>query len=197
MSRTDISPYLIHFTSGNSLDEAFARLQKILAEQQILGSGRCIKGGYRCVCFSEAPLANLGDGLVNEMYYSRYSPFGILASKQWIFSLGGRPVIYETEEECRSLPDSHSWRHMRFDLREGTERVDFTWEREWRIRSDTLPISPSVAQVVVPDSSWAHRIASEHARAEDFSVMQYSLVVGEQVAEMYRQPFEWSILTLR
>jgi hypothetical protein len=40
MSRNDISDFLIHFTRGDSLKDAFQRLQKIVDERQLLGSCR-------------------------------------------------------------------------------------------------------------------------------------------------------------
>jgi len=80
MSRADISPYLVHFTSGTTYEDAFTRLRKILSDRSLIAGSRFIKGNYRCVCFSEAPLTSLRDGLVNQDYYSRYSPFGIMIS---------------------------------------------------------------------------------------------------------------------
>ena len=67
MSREDISPYLVHFTSGTSY-AAFMRLRKIIAERSLIAGSRFIKGNYRHVCFSEAPLTSLKGGLVNEDY---------------------------------------------------------------------------------------------------------------------------------
>lgn len=197
MSRVDISPSLIHFTSGDHTEGAFRRLQTILAERRLLGSANKIKGGYKCVCFSEAPLGSLQSGLVNEHYYSRYSPFGIMVSKDWLFSLGGRPVIYETDQEYIGLPLSHGWRHVRYDIRANHELIDFTWEREWRIQCDSLPFDPSVAHVVVLDRDWADRLSLEHSRNEDYKVLQYSPVIGSEHAEMHREQFQWSVHPLR
>jgi len=197
MARHDISSHLIHFTRGDSCDEAFERLKTIIAERRLYGTATNIRGGYRCVCFSEAPLASLDGGLVNERYYSSYSLFGVLVSKRWLFELGGRPVIYETEEEYQSLPPSHKWRHVRYDIREGKENIDFTWEREWRVRSDCLEISPGVASVVVPSSEWAQHLVRDHEEWEDYRVRQYSVIMDTQLAEMYREPFKWNLLTLK
>ena len=197
MSRLDISPYLIHFTRGETLDEAFRRFQAIVAEQRLLGTGSRIRGGYCCVCFSEAPLSSLSGGLVNERYYSRYSPFGILVSKNWLFARGGRPVIYQTEDEYQLLPESLRWRHMRYDIREDVENVDFAWEREWRLPVAALEFDNLVATLVVLDSAWAHRLVTEHDRNEDYRVLQYTTIFDEGVAEMYREPFKWRVLTLR
>jgi hypothetical protein len=197
VSRTDISPYLVHFTSGDSYDEAFARLRKIIADRKLIGGSRFIKGNYRCVCFSEAPLASLKGGLVNLNYYSRYLPFGIMVSKQWLFPQGGRPVIYQSADEYQPLPESHRWRHVLYDPTASTEAVDFTWEREWRIRCDTLIFDQRCAQVIVPDQSWADRLVSEHDREEDYRIMQYRLIFDDDIiVEAYRNSFQWTVWTL-
>ncbi|MGD1905323.1 MAG: hypothetical protein ACFB0C_04930 [Leptolyngbyaceae cyanobacterium] len=151
MSRQDISEYLIHFTKDIDLENAFRRLQKILRERILIGSNGFIKGNYNCVCFSEAPLSSLASGLVNSEYYSSYSPFGILMSKIWLYQQGGRPVIYQSDSEFDSLPINFQWRHVRYEPPE----IDFSWEREWRVKTEILGFNNQVASVVVPDSSWA------------------------------------------
>ena len=90
-SRVDISDKIIHFTKGENEEEAFYNLCNIVDEGQILGTHEKIKGSYKCVCFSEAPITSLRDGLVNPAAYSRYSPFGILLEKSWLFDKGGDP----------------------------------------------------------------------------------------------------------
>jgi hypothetical protein len=57
----DITEKLIHFTSGESPKEAFARLQAIVRERRLVAGNRMVRGGYRCVCFTEAPLAAFAD----------------------------------------------------------------------------------------------------------------------------------------
>jgi len=79
--RPDTSNLLIHFVSDESLDLAYLRLRKIIKERRLIWNNRFIKGGYRYICFSEAPLNCLQVGLVNPDYYSRYSPFGIMVLK--------------------------------------------------------------------------------------------------------------------
>lgn len=196
MSRQDISPYLVHFTSGASYEEAFVRLCKILTDRKLIAGSQYIKGKYCCVCFSEAPPSSLGDGLVNESSYSRYSPFGILVSKQWLYSLGGRPVIYESDQEYDQLPESHRWRHVLFELRERFGQTDFTWEREWRIRCDHLAFDQRSASIVVLDQSWADRLVREHDSEQDYLVRQYELIFDEP-ADDYRNAFSWKVWTLK
>jgi hypothetical protein len=115
MTRADISSYLVHFTSGKSHGDAFTRLRKIIADRKLIAGSRFIKGDYQCVCFSEAPLTSLKGGLVNADYHSRYSPFGIMVSKQWLFAQGGRPVNSESTEEYYLLPKTHHGRHVLYE----------------------------------------------------------------------------------
>jgi hypothetical protein len=197
MSRPDISPYLVHFTSGESHDNAFIRLRKIISDRRLIAGSRFIKGDYPCVCFSEAPLTNLKSGLVNKDYYSRYSPFGIVVSKQWLFAQGGRPVIYQSAEEYSPLPETHRWRHVRYQPGDSDEVIDFTWEREWRIKCDYLAFDQSTAKVVVLNQSWADRLISEHDKEEDYRSMEYRIIFDDEViVEAYRNPFQWTVLTL-
>lgn len=191
MARKDISNKLIHFTSGNSI-EAFKRLNGIIKEQHIDACQR-VRGGFKCVCFTEAPLASLHDGLVNANAYSRYAPFGIIFDKKYIFDRGGRPVIYQTEHEFWQLPDSLKWRHVRYE----PDAIDFTWEREWRIQCENLEISPETAGIVVPNQYWAERIMRKYNIDEDYKIMQYSMVMDEEIAELYREDFKWTIYRLK
>lgn len=197
MSRVDISPYLIHFTSGENYEGAFKRLQKIIDDRKLIAGTQYIKGKYACVCFSEAPLPTLPHGLVNEEYYSRYSPFGIVVSKQWLFAKGGRPVIYESAQEYNDLSESHRWRHVLYELRENFSYSDFSWEREWRIKCDHLEFDETSAKIVVPDRAWAERLIAEHHREQDYVVAQYALIFDGTIAEAYRETFGWTILPLK
>lgn len=209
--RSDISEYLIHFTKGTSIEHAFQNLKDILRDGKIKGATHLIKGGYNCVCFSEAPLPSIPDGLVNPAYYSRYSPFGILVSKELVFSLGGRPVIYQPESEYDLLPQSHRWRHVTFNL-VSSDKVDFTWEREWRLLVPHFDINPSNSKIIVPNKTWTQRIIDEyeikqdhmqmkHEWEQDFTIRQYGLIMDENIAEQYREPFfrerfSWEIMNL-
>jgi hypothetical protein len=163
-----------------------------MAECRLLGSGEKIRGGFRCVCFTEAPLTSLVTGLVNPTAYSRYSPFGVIFDKGWIFQQGGRPVIYQPDAEFEGLPDGIRWRHMRYE----PGAVDFTWEREWRVRRDHLEFGPSVAAVVVPNQEWAERLVGEHEGEQDLRVLEYAQAMEGLLAEQYREDFPWRIFVL-
>ncbi len=195
MVRPDISDKLVHFTGGNNHEEAFGRLCAIIGEEQLRGSGEKIKGEYRCVCFTEAPLRSLRDGLVNPNAYSRYQPFGIIYDKAHVFDQGGRPVIYQPDSEFSILPEELRWRHMRYEPT-STTPVDFTWEREWRVRSDAFPVAPYLAGIVVPSNEWAHRLREIFNERQDFQVFQYANIMDGLLAEQYRERFPWRIYEL-
>jgi hypothetical protein len=179
MPRNDICNYLIHFTKNDpsSGNPAFEVLQTIISSGFLLGSNNLIRGSYKCICFSEVPLEQMPSGLVNPDYYSRYSPFGIMVSKKWLYDQGGRPVIYEHDSEFELLPETHRWRHVRYE----PGVVDFTWEREWRVRTERL----------------AHSLYELHDEMVRQDIADYSTVFDEEEARMmFDRSFEWQILTL-
>ena len=162
MIRDDLSHNLIHLTRGPTFDDAARAFTKILEEKQLLGGTGCIKGGFRCVCFSEAPVSKLSQILANPMAHGmRYKPFGVMVDKAWLFERDGRPVIYQTDSEFELLHDQQKYRHVRY---EPTNNVDFTWEREWRIHTDALLLDPKATTVVVPNREWETRILAPHEK---------------------------------
>lgn len=154
--RIDLSDRLIHLSKANSEDstdprgDAAANLLGILDEKRLRGGNGKIKGSYKCVCFSEAPVAALTHLLAKGPKGYRYQPYGILLEKQWLFAKGGRPVIYGTDSDWTLLPSALEYRYVKFDLT-GPYPIDFTWEREWRILADELVINPNDVTVVVPN----------------------------------------------
>lgn len=160
--------------------------------RRLVGSGEKIKGQHPCVCFTEAPLTSLQSGLVNPSAYSRYSPFGIMFAKRWLFNSGGRPVIYQTDGEYSQLPDAMKWRHMRYE----PGSIDFTWEREWRVQRDAIDFSPCNAAIVVPSTQWARQLVGEHDAEQDYEVRAYSLIMDELLASQYKESYPWQIVVL-
>lgn len=196
MSRTDISKHLVHFTKGDGPYDyrgAFSHLQSIMTDQVLRGNSNLIKGQYSCVCFSEAPLTSLADGLKNQSGYSRYTPFGVMFDKAWVFAHEGRPVIYEPKEEFELLPESHRWRHVRYEPT-AAPPIDFTWEREWRIHAPELRFEPQEAVIVVLSHDWADQLVREH---QGSLIRQYSTIMDENAAEYYGlSAFPWRIAIL-
>jgi hypothetical protein len=125
MPRKDLSDNLIHFTRDVDLESVFKRLQKIISGKYLLGSNNFIKGGYNCICFLEAPLEVLANGLVNSDYYTKYSPFGIMLYKKFVFHEGGRLAIYQSDNEFSLLSEELKWHHVRYEPNNDPS-IDFT-----------------------------------------------------------------------
>ena len=140
-SRFDISDCLIHFTKGESQEDAFARLRAIIDERRLIAGNYMVRGGYRCVSFTEAPIEAFVDPFVRRFPFTRYSQFGLMFHKPWVYDRGGRPVIYQPESDFDVLPEEFRWRHVRYEPT-AEQIIDFTWEREWRIPCD-LPFRDS------------------------------------------------------
>jgi len=194
MARPDISDQVIHFTKGASDDDAFNCLRNILAERQLRGGAGNIKGAHKCVCFTEAPLEVLPRGFVNSAAYSRYSLFGIMFEKGWLFAKGGRPAIYQSDGEYAALPEHLRWRHVRYEPHADIP-IDFMWEREWRIRVDELAFTPDVATVIVPDKRWCDALMAEHNASQDLEIDMLTCTMDRNVAEQYREAFPWKCIS--
>lgn len=201
MSRPDLSPNLVHFTKGESFEEAFQKLRLIIKDQYLFGSTNLIKGQHPCVCFTEAPLCTVVNGLANSFAHERYKPFGIMFTKSHIFALGGRPVIYQTNEEYAYLPDSHNWRHVTYEPC-ASNPIDWTWEREWRLKCEFINFTPLDAELLVPTKDYANRLyldyKAQHDLEQDMLVYQYSQIMQDSFAIQYREPFSlpWRITVL-
>jgi len=189
MIRDDLSDKLIHLTRGESYDEAASVFSAIIEEKRLLGGNGCVKGGFMCVCFSEAPISQLTQILANRMAHDmRYMPFGVMLDKNWLFACGGRPVIYQPDSEYELLHEDQRYRHVRY---EPTNNVDFTWEREWRIHTDELPLDPDFVTVVVPNREWERRILRPH---EDKIWRRAAAGGGGIPSGLIRQPWHFIVL---
>lgn len=162
--RRDLGNLVVHWTRarwnwGKIEADAFQVLCEILKEGRLRGSHGGIKGSYRCVCFTEAPVSELATLFkISELTPgTRYEPFGIAVSKIWLFEQGGRPVIYQPAEDFELLPEDLRWRHCRYELcRDPEKTIDFTWEREWRIQTEALELEPKETLVIVPTRQHAY-----------------------------------------
>ncbi len=168
MSRIDHCTNLIHFTKGKKIktnyEEAYQTLKKIITEKTIISSNRMISGKHNCICFTETPAKCLtNDGLLDAKYFSRYTPFGIQFSKKQIFNNDGRPVIYSTKSEyiLEEKNDNLNWRYVTYDPNDDG-KSDFTWEREWRIKSQKLTFENSEVKLLFPNITWINRFILEH-----------------------------------
>jgi hypothetical protein len=194
--RFDISDKLIHFTGGGECtNEAFARLRAIIRSGRLIAKGYMIRGGYRCVCFTEAPPAAFARAFISDFPFTRYSQFGLMFKKNWIYERGGRPVIYQPESDFELLPEELRWRHVRFELT-GEKVVDWTWEREWRILGDELAFTPAEVVIIVPNEQWAKELRRLHDVDQDMIIELYAKAVDQEIAEIWRETFPWRVVAL-
>ena len=161
MIRSDMSNCLVHLTLAATEAAAAEAFLSIVSSRELRGSSRDIRGGYKCVCFSEAPLAVLVHSLALPAVHGlRYAPFGVIVAKDWLFTQGGRPVVYQPEEEFDLLSEDIRYRHVRYDPTKGP---DYSWEREWRIRTSALSLHLAKVTFIVPTRSWEEHFFEEHA----------------------------------
>lgn len=181
--RRDLGNLLFHFTRKPESDfvrverpggysemtaSASAVLNEILHDGALIGTNTWTRG-YNCVCFGEAPIQefnsifSLVDMAASEKERPRYEPYGIAVTKEWLFQQGGRPVIYDHPDAFELLPEGHRYRHVPYDPTRG---IDYTWEREWRIRSEKLALDPKYTLAVVPTADEAFELVYEFAAQE-------------------------------
>lgn len=187
--RIDLSEQLVHLTRSDKLAEAESAFRSIVREHSLRGSSNGIRGGYLVVCFSEAPIEILAKMFSNTGHSFRYRPFGVMVPKSWLFAKGGRPVIYQPEDEFKLLPESLQYRHVRFD-QPGNDK-DFTFEREWRICTDSLPLDPVVCTLIVPDRKWDYQLREEHDQRD----MGKAALLGMHPFTRITK-FDWHVLAL-
>ncbi|HAU1639301.1 TPA: hypothetical protein JBJ29_13280 [Legionella pneumophila] len=188
MDRVDLSKFLIHWISGESFEEAFDILYEIISSEYIHGNSNNIKGGFCCICFTETP-----PQLFNFLG-RKYKPFGIMYKKEYIYLLGGRPVIYQSDQEYWELSEQNRWRHVRFEL-DSDSFIDFTWEREWRLQQNALLLEPNEIDVVVPDEEWADALINRFENDENYRYQMECMGYGENNA-IWPQNFPFNIKLL-
>lgn len=167
--RRDMGDLLFHFTRGTGPASSASKvLNSILERGELLGTSHWTQD-EKCVCFTEAPIAefnsvfNLVEIAASKNERPRYEPYGIAVSKSWLFSKGGRPVIYDDPATVSNLPLEIKYRFVPYDPVHGT---DYTWEREWRIKADALSLDPKHTLVVVPTADEAFQIVYDFASEE-------------------------------
>lgn len=188
MIRDDLSNKLIHFTKGTP-EEATVAFRSIIKEEKLRGGTGFIKGGFKCVCFTESPIAKFPHILASPKAFDfPYAPLGIMVSKLWLYKQGGRPVIYQPDEEYDDLNDNQKYRHKRY---EPDKNIDFTWEREWRIKTDSLRLDPYETTLIVRGRSWEKELFQDHADIQRSAIM----ALGD-VGASYIEPCLWHFIVL-
>ena len=165
--RRDMGSMLFHFTrrSADKHHSAYYMLTKILSDGKLKGAN--CDGAGNCVCFTESPIEEFNSVFSLNAIASkneervRYEPYGIGVSKEWLFGKGGRPVIYDSSAEY--LSDAERYRWKKYDP---TRSIDYTWEREWRIKTDALELDSQQTLVIVPTADEAFEVFDEHVEQE-------------------------------
>lgn len=147
--RQDLSSYLWHLCRQDN--NPSAALSSILRQKSINAS-RDRDTQENVVCFTEAPLEQIRQQSksLRQARFPRFSLTGIGFKKTYVFAKGGLPAIYQPRKFLSILPPELRWRHVDLDL-SNKKRVDYTWQREWRVKSDlAFSGEENEAIVVVP-----------------------------------------------
>ncbi len=143
MYRSDLSSRISHLTKRSGEKRALENLFSILNTKEIRGSGKegYIIGNNTAVCFMDIPLQSLAETVqyenkVLQNAQIKYEGFGLRFNKGTLFQKYlGRPVIYGPSEELKQLiKEDEYWRIVNLDYSNSTEIIDWTHEREWRVK---------------------------------------------------------------
>ena len=162
-SRTDMTRRVTHLTKGATDDEAFEKLWKILIDKKLIAGTGFINGSEKVCCFQEVPLLSLAENLKYEASADRnkrYSAFGIRYNKGTLFSKGGRPVLYGDVTELKNIlkPEEY-WRIVSMSLTNSENIIDWTHEREWRIKGD-FSFEYTDIEVIVQDYNYYNKFVN-------------------------------------
>lgn len=157
-SRSDISGYITHLTRETDEMSSVDVLMKILKDKKLIGSNKdgYIRGKSQAVCFQDSPLHGVAQNINHEILNNeklggkiRYRATGLLFHKAYVYYRGGRPVIYDNEDYFNTMPEDQQWRFVSYNLSDPRNVIDWTHEREWRIKGDFSFVYSEV-QVILP-----------------------------------------------
>jgi len=161
-SRPDCSEYITHLTKRSGDKRSIEVLYDIIDSKKVVGStekGFVTNGP--AVCFQDIPLESMASNILYEENKNfqerldycaktdwtydlddvppefRYEAFGIRVHKIDAYKKGARPVIYGDKKLFLSLlPSAEHWRLVDMDLTNENLLIDWSHEREWRIKGD-------------------------------------------------------------
>ena len=181
---------------GDSRDAAFALLRTIVADRCLRGQDHSTRDAARVVSFFEAPVKQLRDVFRwSAERDARRQPYGVLLGKDYLYALGGRPVIYQSATEYGQLPESMRFRHVEYDPL-ADPPIDATWQREWRLRADVLPLEPERCCIVVASEADRVALLTEHAEREEMRLEVLAPTVGGSLADLFSESFPWPVISL-
>lgn len=122
----------------------FAALMRIVKQQRLIASGRLIRGSFPVVSFTAVPLGQIPQLRTFRPHLSRwdFEPYGICLKREWLDTLGAKPVAYGNEQIWQALSDEQRPYFQLLDSDVSTESASIDWsiEREWRHQGD-IPLS--------------------------------------------------------
>lgn len=93
-------------------------------------------------------------------------------------------------------------RHVTYDpVKE--DSIDFTWEREWRIKTENLKINEENSTIVVPTEEWADALVDNfnwdiyYFERQQYEIIYGDILMAELMASSNGYSFDWPILTLK
>lgn len=104
----------------------------------------CLRDKFRVVCFTETPIGQI-DVLLNKVSGRNFKPepYGLVFKKEYITESGGNPVFYVSGHlfaplwwlynDAKERSFSEGDNRVLALVNKCDEKIDFHWEREWRI----------------------------------------------------------------
>lgn len=172
-NRLDLSKNVTHLIK-NQHSNPIDILSKISIDGYLKGSSRAILGEALVICFTEAP--------INEFTKENkhFSHFGISIDKKYLFSLGGRPVIYQSIAENKYIDHNLHWKIVKYDPISSTEDgwSDWSWQREWRIPCERLYLTPENCVFIVPSEIHRNYLLENFQAEEEGRALFEELCLG-------------------
>jgi len=170
LSRSDLSQWLVHFSrSSVSLENNTLNAEQVL--HNIIREGfirpslnnhitrYCNDGA---ACFYDSP-PRAWPEIIKTNPNDRQA-FGIIVSRNALWYLGGRPVIYTNNISQYYWPDQECYRLVYTDLTREPYPADWTHEREWRIKCGLKLNSSDISVIwwwpVVPSDDYLQKLWS-------------------------------------
>jgi len=187
LQRSDLSQWVVHFVRSSSpitpnrLGDAGEALDSIFNESFIRPSHKyvaryCADGA---ACFYDAPPRVWPE--IVETNPSGRQPIGIIFRKTELWQLGGRPVIYTEKNDPVFWPESEQYRIVHTKLSPLPELLDWTHEREWRVRGGLRLVQPQLMHTwwwpIVPNDEWASYLFSKYPGLNSIYVIQRNGIV--------------------
>lgn len=142
-------------------------------------------------------MKQLREVLLRSKQFRRLQPYGVMFGKAYLFELGGRPVIYQPETDYDLLPASFRYRHVRYEP-SGASPIDFTWEREWRLRADELHLHPESCSLIVRTDAEREILLRDAIKRHSDKHEAWAVAIGEEMARLHfpEEKFPWVVLAV-